>query len=174
MKLSKLLVPVFLVSFVALTGCGYHNPNVYSGPEKSIYITNWKNRTNVLSLDINIYQSLVKWFQKSGSITITKGRTGADAILAGEIVSIEQPSLSYGENQEATEVKLKLKIRYIMKDLKTGKVILEKSGETWTEEYLVGSSSTETKDNENEALEEIIDDLSQQIYRAAIKQLPKQ
>ena len=116
MKTTKCFIPLLILFVFLLSSCGYRNPNVYSGPEKSIYITNWKNRTNELTLDIKIYQSLVKWYQKSSSITVTKGREGADLILAGEIVSIDLPSLSYGESSAASEVKLKLKIRYILKD----------------------------------------------------------
>ena len=79
-----------------MAGCGYHNPYVYTGPEKVIYIMDWKNRTSELGLDADIYKSLIRWFQKSRSIKTTKKRDGADLILAGEIVSIDIPSLSYG------------------------------------------------------------------------------
>lgn len=166
-------LPILLLLALVVTACGYHNPNVYSGPDKSIYLTTWKNRTNKLRLDIEIYQSLVTWFQKSGSLSVTKGQDGADIILAGEIISIDIPSLSYGAGNAATEVKLRLKVRYILKDLKTDKVLLEVPSEVWTEEYLVSSSSSQTADNEAEALATIVYDLSQKIYRAAIKELPK-
>ncbi len=166
-------LPILLLLALVVTACGYHNPNVYSGPDKSIYLTTWKNRTNKLRLDIEIYQSLVTWFQKSGSLSVTKGQDGADIILAGEIISIDIPSLSYGAGNAATEVKLRLKVRYILKDLKTDKVLLEVPSEVWTEEYLVSSSSSQTADNEAEALATIVNDLSQKIYRAAIKELPK-
>ncbi len=171
LKTTKRILPL-LILIIFLSACGYHNPNVYSGPEKSVYLTNWKNRTNELRLDMQIYQALSKWYQKSSSITVTKQKENADVILAGEIVSIDLPSLSYGSNNAASEVKLKLKVRYILKDLKTDKVLLEVPGETWTEEYLIGDSSTETADNESEALKTIVDDLSQKIYRATIKELP--
>lgn len=174
MKKFNYILPLLLLSVLVFTGCGYRNPNVYTGPEKNIYITNWNNKTNLLSLDIDIYQSLVKWFQKSGKIIVTNKREGADLILAGEILSIDQPSLSYGQRRAATEVKLKLTIRYIIKDLNSGTVILEVPSELWSEDYLVGDTSSETSDNEKEALDTIIDDLSQKIYRAAIKELTKE
>jgi hypothetical protein len=156
-----------------LVSCGYHNPYVYKGPEKVIYIADWKNRTSELDLDSKIYQSLVKWYQNSGSITITKKKAGADLILAGEIVSIDLPSLSYGSSSSATEVKIRLKIRYILKDLASGKILIEQSGEMWTEDYLVGDTSTQTSDNQDEALDVIINDLSQKIYQKTLVELPK-
>lgn len=156
-----------------LVSCGYYNPYVYSGPEKVIYITNWKNRTSELGLDSDIYKNLVRWFQKSGSIKISKQKEGADLILAGEIVSIDIPSLAYGAGNTTSEIKVKLKVRYILKDLASGKTVLEVPGEQWTEGYLVGASSTETSDNQDEAIETIIDNVSQKIYQQTLVQLPK-
>jgi len=162
-----------LVSVVIFSSCGYHNPNVYNGPEKSIYITDWKNRTSELELNSKIYRSLTKWFQKSGSISTVRDKTDADLILAGEIISIELPSLSYGANNTATEVKVKLRLRYILKEIATGKIIIETPDETWTEEYAVSSSSATNLDNEQTAIETIIEDLSQKIYQRAIADLSK-
>ena len=167
-RLILLLISVFIV-----TGCGYHNPNVYSGPEKSVYITEWKNRTSNLGLDSQIYRSLSKWFQKSGSISIVRQKKGADLILGGEIISIELPSLAYGANNVTTEVKVKLRVRYLLKEISTNKIILEIPDETWTEDYLVTTNISTNRDNEAEALKIIIEDLSQKIYQRTVSQLPK-
>jgi hypothetical protein len=156
-----------------LVSCGYHNPYVYSGPEKVIYIKNLKNRTSELGLDSDIYKDLVQWFQKSGSIKISKQKEGADLILAGEILSIDIPSLSYGAGNTTTEIKVRLRVRYILKDLASGKTVLEVPNELWSQGYLVGASAAETSDNQDEAIETIIDDLSQKIYQQTLVQLPK-
>jgi len=167
-RLILLLISIFIV-----TGCGYHNPNVYSGPEKSVYITEWKNRTSNLGLDSQIYRSLSKWFQKSGSISIVRQKKGADLILGGEIISIELPSLAYGANNVTTEVKVKLRVRYLLKEISTNKIILEIPDETWTEDYLVTTNISTNRDNEAEALKIIIEDLSQKIYQRTVSQLPR-
>lgn len=173
MKTRKYLIPfVLLVGFI-LASCGYHNPYVYSGPDRDLYIANWHNRTNDLLLDAKIYQSLTRWYQKSGSINVTKQKEGAQLILAGEIISIDLPSLSYGTSNDATEVKVLLTVRYILKDLQSGKVLLEVGNETWTEEYKVGASSSENSDNETKALEIVIDDLSEKIYIKTLDILSK-
>lgn len=141
--------------------------------EKSIFIKTWKNRTNELQLDVTIYQDLVKWFQRSGSFTITKSRDNADFILAGEIVSIDLPSRSYTANNTTKEVKIKLTVRYILKEIATNKVVIEVPSKVLTEEYYIGATTSETTDNEQEALETIINDLSQKIYRNAIREIPR-
>ena len=173
LKAIKLTLPLLLVVSFMLTSCGYRNPYVYSGPDKNIYITNWKNRTNLLRLNSDITQSLNRWYQKSGSIRIVKSKENADLILGGEILSIDLPSLSYGANSRTKEVKVKLTVRYILMDLKSGKVLFEIPKELRTEEYTVTSDVSTTSDNENEAIETIIDEMSQKIYLRTITELPK-
>lgn len=171
----KTVCRLFLLIVVAciFVACGYRNPNIYNGPQKSIFITEWKNRTSELGLDAKIYRSLTRWFQKSGSISTVREKVGADLVLAGEIVSLQLPSLSYGANNITTEVKVQLRIRYILKDIATNKILLEVPDQTWTEEYLVSSNSSVNLDNESRALDSIIDDMSQKIYQRTIAQLPK-
>lgn len=164
LKTSLRLSSLFLLVALFLGACGYHNPYIYTGPERSIYVTHWKNRTNALQLDTKIYQSLTRWFQKTNSIKVTKEKVGADLILAGEILSIQQPSLSYGTGNTATQVKVILTVRYILKDIKTDKVLLEIPGETWSEDARTTRSATVTADNETRALETIVNDLSERIY----------
>lgn len=168
-RISVLAIAILTV----VASCGYRNPYVYSGPERSIYVTNWNNRTSELQLDARIYQSLLKWFQKSGSLTITKDKEGADFILAGEIVSISLPTLTYNSSNSASNVNIRLTVRYVLKDLNTEAILIEQPKETWTEEYQVTSSFSATKDNENDALEVIIDELSQKIYQRSLLEFAK-
>jgi len=172
--MKKFIIPLVLITGLILASCGYRSPYVYSGPDKNLYIASWHNRTNDLLLDAKIYQSLVKWYQKSGSIKVIKAKDGAQLILAGEIISIDLPSLTYGSGNDATEVKLLLTVRYVLKDLEKDTVLLEVGSETWSEEYKVGASSSESADNEKVALGIIIDDLSEKIYIKTLDILSKQ
>ena len=173
MKLFIRWIFLSMAVAVLLSGCGYRNPYVYSGPDKSIYVTTWKNRTSDLQLDAQIYQELLKWFQKSSSLKITKTKEGADFILAGEIVSINIPSLAFDAGNTASNVRLTLIVRYIFKDLATDKVLIEKPTETWQQSYTITSDAAETRDNASEAQEQIIENLSQQIYQRTLVELSK-
>ena len=161
-----------LCSFCLLISCGYHNPYVYDGPPKTIYITSWKNRTSELQLGTQIYQSLLSWYQR-GSITVVGNKQDADLILGGEIVSVNIPSLSYGANNITREVKLKLRVRYVLKDLQSGLILLQHPGELRTEEYVVTNDNITDSANEDEALATIIDELSQDIYTRTLAALRK-
>jgi hypothetical protein len=166
------LFPLIVIACI-VAACGYRNPNIYNGPHKNIYITEWKNRTSELGLDSKIYRSMTKWFQKSGSISTVRQKEGADLILAGEIVSLELPSLSYGANNITSEVKVRLRVRYIVKDIATNKILLEIPDQTWEETYLVSTNSSANMDNETKALDKIIEDLSQKIYQKTISGITK-
>lgn len=172
MKISWRLF-ILLVAAAFITACGYHNPNVYNGPSKSIYMTEWKNRTSELGLDSQIYRSLTRWFQKTASIDTVREKEGADLILAGEIISLELPSLAYGANNITSQVKVILRVRYILKDLASKKIVIEVPNEYWTEEYLVSADSSANSDNEQKALETIIEDLSRRIYQRTISEIPR-
>lgn len=173
MKKINRTIPFFVALLMLLTSCGYHNPYVYSGPEKTIFITEWKNRTSELSLDSKIYRSLARWYQKAGSLHVSKTREGADLILAGEIVSISLPSRSYNADRRAAEVEVRLHVRYILKDIASGKIILEEANEVLTQSYLTSSSTAVVSENEKLAMDEIIKNLSQKIYQRTLVGIPK-
>ena len=172
MKTVCRLFPLIIIACI-VAACGYRNPNIYNGPHKNIYITEWKNRTSELGLDSKLYRSLTRWFQKSESISTVRQKEGADLILAGEVVSLELPSLSYGINSITAEVKVRLRVRYIVKELTSNKIMLEVADQIWEESYLVSTNSSANMDNESKALDKIIEDMSQSIYQKTISGLSK-
>ncbi|MFH0781052.1 MAG: LptE family protein [Pseudomonadota bacterium] len=167
MKTVYRLFPLIVIACV-IAACGYRNPNIYNGPHKNIYITEWKNRTSELSLDAKLYRSMTSWFQKSSSISTVRQKEGADLILAGEVVSLELPSLSYGANSITSEVKVRLRVRYIVKEIATNNILLEIPDQTWEESYISSTNSSTNMDNETKALDKIIEDMSQKIYQRTI------
>ncbi len=172
MRIVCRLFPLIVIACI-VAACGYRNPNIYNGPPKSIYITEWKNRTSELGLDSKLYRSLTKWFQKSGSISTVRQKEGADLILAGEVVSLELPSLSYGANNITSEVKVRLRVRYIVKEIASNKILLEVADQIWEESYIASTNSSVNMDNETKALNKIIEDMSQKIYQKTISGITK-
>ncbi|MBU1565370.1 MAG: hypothetical protein KJ630_07060 [Proteobacteria bacterium] len=172
MKTVSRLFPLIVIACI-VAACGYRNPNIYNGPHKNIYITEWKNRTSELGLDSKLYRSMTRWFQKSGSISTVRQKDGADLILAGEVVSLELPSLSYGANNITSEVKVRLRVRYIVKEIATNKILIEIGDQTWEESYLVSTNNSTNMDNESKALDKIIEDMSQKIYQRTISSITK-
>lgn len=161
---------LLLASLLLLGGCGYYFPHDYQGPQRVIYAATWNNRTNKLNLDMRIYQSLSRWFQKTQSVDLTKERMGADYALSGEIMSIDLPSVSWSSNSDATGTKVALYVRYTLKDLKTGKVVWEVNNKLYTADYTVQVASIAADD---EALSKIIEDMSEDIFLGTLNKLRK-
>lgn len=160
-----------LLCMLVLGGCGYYFPHVYEGPHRSIYMPTWQNRTNKLGLDMKIYQSLSHWFQKSEAVNLTKEKSGADLILAGEILSIDLPSVSWENISTATGTQVNLYVRYVLKDNNSGKILWEVPNKLYTADYTVKTATIAADD---EALAKIIDDLSEDIYLGALNKIRKQ
>jgi hypothetical protein len=159
-----------LLCLFLLNCCGYSFPHVYEGPRQVVYMPTWQNRTNKLGLDMKMYQSLARWFQKSEKISLTKDKSKADLVLAGEILSIELPSISWNTISDATGTKVNLHIRYMLKDNKSGKLLWEVPDKLYTADY---SIPTATIVADNEALSKIIDDMSEEIYLGVLNKIRK-
>ncbi len=160
---------LLLASLLLLSGCGYYFPHDYQGPPRAIYAATWNNRTNKLNLDMRIYQSLSRWFQKTPSIDLTKEKAGAEYVLSGEVISIDLPTVSWSSNT-TTGTKVSLYVRYSLKDLKTGKVVWEVNNKLYTAD---SSVQVATAASDDEALGTIIEDMSENIYLGVLKKLRK-
>lgn len=171
LKTGKWRWGVALLVTLFLGGCGYYFPHVYNGPDRVVYMPTWQNRTNKLGLDNKIYQSLAHWFQKSEKVALTKDKTKGDLILAGEIISINLPSVSWNGADTTTSTKVQLIVRYVLKDLKTGAILWEVTNKLYTADY---SSTTPNATADDEALAMIINDMSEDIYLGTLKKIRKQ
>jgi hypothetical protein len=169
-KISAKLLLFFCLSLL-LGGCGgYYFPGVYEGPEVSIYMPTWSNRTDKLGIDSTMYNALSEWFLKSDKIKLTKEKEGADMILAGEIISIHLPSIGWSSAARTTDVKVELVLRYVLKDLKSGKILWEAPNQIWTEDY---NTVAQKAGSEDEAVKHILADVSEKIYLGTISRIRK-
>lgn len=171
LKTGKIGFGTILLVILFLGGCGYYFPHIYSGPARTIYMPNWENRTSKLGLNNDVYQSLSRWFQKSEALNLTRERQGADLILAGEIMSIDLPSVSWANVSTATDIKVRLYVRYVLKDLRTGDILWEEPRKLYTEDYSARTISTAAED---QALDKIIENMSEDIYIGTLNRLREQ
>ena len=164
---------LLLALAAALGGCGYSFPQMQDdGKARVIYMADWENRTQRLSLDNRIYQNLARWFRKSATFRLTKNREGADYVLAGEILSIDLPSVSWANRARASELKLSLRARYVVKDVKSGNIVWEVGSKTYTSDY---SADMELNAySETDALNEIVDDLAEDLYIGLLHRIRRQ
>ena len=171
LKTGTIGLGVALLLALFLSSCGYYNPHVYSGEPRVIYMPNWQNRTNKLGIDAKVFHSLSRWFQKSEALDLTKDKAKADYILAGEILAIDLPSVSWDGVSSSTGHKVKIFVRYVLKDIKSGTILWEVPRKLYTDDY---EKTKVTTDSENQALLTIIDDMSEDIYLGVLDKIRRQ
>jgi len=150
---------------VLLAGCGYHNPYAPRTDSQpiSIHRSIWKNNTNELGLEIELYNALSNWLRKSPFIQIHDQETEANYLLTGTIDSVEYLELSYGLHNEATELRIHLIVHYVLIEQETGAKIWDKK-QLYTEPLKKDPNPSQLQANKKEALIEIADDIAEEIY----------
>jgi len=158
----------FLFITVFLTGCGYKNPYVSSQvsdtPWKTLHITTWENRTNELGLESIYFRLFNAWFKNSSKIRVIQEREQADLCLNGEIVAIDLPGLFYDKFDEALEIKIKLTVRFDLRDNKNDHILWRERNFIIYEPFVIDPDPGKTRNSRRKALLKIGDEIAELIY----------
>jgi hypothetical protein len=164
-----------LLSTLLLSGCGYHNPYMQPDgsalPPKSVFLDIWPNQTTELGLETEIFRALVHWFKGAPSIQVTHNPAEADYLVNGEIQSIDLPALAFGQYDQAIEIRVILKISFLIREKMTGKILHEQKGLTFEEAARVGADATTSRDNKRQALDLITADIAERVYLDTLEAL---
>ena len=165
---TSFLLLSLLFLFISLGGCGYHNPYV-AGQEKgtswkTLHITTWENRTNELGLESIYFRLFNAWFKNSSRINVIQDRDQADLCLNGEIIAIDLPGLFYDKFDEALEIKIKLTVRYDLRDNKNDHILWRERRYIVYEPFVIDPDPGKTKSNRRRALLKIGDEIAELIY----------
>lgn len=158
LKTLSLLLVVLIVS-----ACGYHNPNMLppeqQGRVLKLHIPIWPNPTNEIRLASDIRNALQDWLGQSKQFTLVNNSGEADYVLNGKINAVSYTGRAYDSKDRAQALIAALNVDYSVTDTRTGKPAWESKGFTLTETY-----SLQTDTHKKQALETIVDNLSEQIY----------
>ena len=88
----------------------------------------------------------------------------ADLKLTGEISAIDLPGLFYDSFDEALEIKLKLTVRFTLRDVRTNSVLWQERNYTVYEPFIIDPSGERTRSNKQKALLRIGDEIGEVIY----------
>ena len=162
-KTIILLLIALILSIIA--GCGYYNPYVANSDAQpfSVHRSMWKNQTNELGLEAILYQSLSNWLRKTKIIDLKESLNDAQYQIVGKITMVDHPEIAYGDDNEATELRAQLGVEYSIVDKTNGTTIFDRK-KTYTETFHQSSSPTQLQTNKNEAMIQIADDISEEIY----------
>jgi outer membrane lipopolysaccharide assembly protein LptE/RlpB len=163
MKIFTLKHLSLLLILLIAAGCGYHNPNMLppgqQGKVLKLYIPIWPNPTNEIRLASDINNALQDWLGQSKQFTLVNSSGEADYVLNGKINAVSYTGRAYDSKNVAKALIATLNVDYTVTDTRTGKPAWEAKGFSLAESY-----SLETDTHKKQALDTLVDNLSEQIY----------
>ena len=162
---------ILIVGFLAVTlaGCGYHFSGSGSLPVgvSRVFITILENRTAETGVEITFTNDLIFEFTRSREENLAQGRSSADSILTGTIVSLNVENVSRSSVSTAVERQVTgtLNLRLESPD---GRILWSSGNIVDRQTYtVVNGNKTATNQNKSDA----IDELSKKIAESAFDRL---
>ena len=155
----------YICLLALLAGCGYYNPYVAASDAEPITLHHslWRNNTNELGLESVLDQSLSSWLRRSNSINLVDSLDQAQYRLTGAITSVNYNEISYGSNNDATELRAILRVE--IKIIDQNDAIVWENKTMYDETLLKDDSNPASlQSNKRQALHEITDEVAEDIY----------
>ena len=167
MKTKKFILSLlFLLSVATLSGClGYKIGSTPPAGVKKIYIPMFENRTTRQEITSDVTNGIVRRFRTDGTVKITD-KEYADAILYGTITEYKREVVSYTNQDIGKEFRITIYVDIVLKDAKTGKVILKSTG---IDGQAVTSLNINQSESEKMIMPDIIRDLSKNVVEAVLE-----
>ena len=165
---APVVIFILLLPLFACSACGYSNPyarkDLQEIPAKTLLLTTWQNRTNELGLESTYFRLFNAWFKQSGRIAVVFAEKEADLKLTGEISAIDLPGLFYDSLDEALEIKIKLTVRFTLRDNRNNAILWQERQLIFYEPFIIDPAGERTQYNKQQALLRIGDELAELIY----------
>jgi Lipopolysaccharide-assembly len=140
---ASLCVLCFLC--VLLGGCGYAlagRGSFLPSYIRTIGVPTFTNRTTVFNLETLLTQKVRAEFIGRGKYQVLPQDTGVDALLIGDVTSVNIAPVSFGAQQLASRYALTLAARIELRDLRENKVLWENPSLLFRQEYEATSGRT--------------------------------
>ena len=154
------LVAAFL--FAALftaSSCGYHVAGTAASPTlpadwKEIAIPAFKNNTTQYRIEQRFTAAVIRQFIERTKYRVVQDTEGADAVLHGEIVSIEaSPVLFNATTGQVTTMVVTIHSKVSLVDTKTEKVVYHNDDVVFRDEYQISTDVQSFFQEEGPAIE---------------------
>ena len=117
-----------------------------------------RHRYNVYKpfLEVKITNAIIDRFLYEADFKVTDLQS-ADLVLKGELVNFLRQPLKYSDSKEIQEYRLNVMINFTLKDLRTGKILLEEKNLTADTTYFVTGRAATTEDS---AIQVLLEDVA--------------
>lgn len=149
--------PVFLAAIICLAGCGYHVAGRASrlpSDWKEIAVPAFKNDTMRYRIEQRLTAAVIREFITRTKYRIIQDESAADAVLHGEVVSIETAPVIFDSTtgQVTTQlVTLHVKVRLV--DNHNQKIVYHNDDMVFRDEYQISSDVQSFFEEQNPAVD---------------------
>jgi len=154
------------------TGCGYKvRSSVGSLPEniQSLGIPTFGNITTHYRLEQLVTGAVLKAFNAGTRIPVHSGQSGVDAVLFGEIQSVQSTPVTFDPRSFGAAYMVTLQMRARLIRQKDSKIIWRNEKLIFRERYTLNSDVKDFFSEENPALERMAGDLAVSLVNSVIE-----
>jgi outer membrane lipopolysaccharide assembly protein LptE/RlpB len=169
-----LSILIVLAAFlVSLAACGYHVAGRAAhlpSDWKTIAIPAFKNDTTRYRVEQRFTQAVIREFISRTKYRIVQDADSADAVLNGEVLSIEtSPVLFDATTGQVTTMLVTVHSKVRLVDNKTKKLVYQNDDMTFRDEYQISSDVTTFFEEQDPALERMSRDFASQLVSNVVE-----
>lgn len=165
------------VAGAAASSCGYSlagRGSFLPAYIQTIGIPQFVNTTPVYELELVFTERVRTEFINRGNYKVLPEATGVDALLAGEILTLQLTPASFTDQQQASRYTFTITAKIEFRDLKTNTVLWDNPQWVFREEYEATSASDALDVNaflgqESGALERIAEEFAKSVVSAILE-----
>jgi hypothetical protein len=160
-----------IMSLLLFAACGYHVTSAtrkLPGGIQSLGIPAFKNLTREYKLEQQITAAVFKEFAARTRVPVNSQSTGVDAVLQGEIHSLNASPITYGTDTFASAFLVTVEMSVKLVRLKDGSVLFENPGFTFQERYVLNGKIAQFFSEENSALDRLARDFAASLASAIL------
>lgn len=136
MRVSRNVMPAFLILPSLLTGCGYSTKRPFSDDIRTIHVEMMQSREFRRELEFRLTESLVKRIEMDTRYRIAP-KCSADALLTGEILNVENRTFGNDFRTDLPrEIGSTVVIRFRLQDLQSGDLLVDRPRFVYQTSYI--------------------------------------
>jgi len=170
-KYSSLLA--ILLAALSGVSCGYHVAGRASNlPSEwqTIAVPAFKNDTTRYRIEQRFTESVIKQFLQRTKYKIVQNAQEADAVLHGEVISIEtNPMIFNATTGQVTMMLVTVHTKVLLVDNKTLKVVYKNDDMVFRDEYQISTDAREFFEEQDPALERMARDFAAQLVSNVVE-----
>ncbi len=166
---TRLWLAVFFwaIASTALSGCGYHvagTSPALPAEWKTIAVPAFKNDTTRYRIEQRFTSAVIRQFIERTKYRIIQDTANADAVLTGEVVSIEaSPVIFDATTGQVTTMVVTIHTKVKLVDAKTEKVVYHNDDVVFRDQYQISSDVQSFFEEEGPAVERMSRDFAAQL-----------